>query len=197
MRELNGHTGIRQLLRHHGLCPGFLLKRDDIVGKFIFLGVISHIEQTKRHLTQTSVCHIVVAALDDAADQFIGEGFSRLVMEGEGAQELLFDGEVLHELRGQFDKVPPHIRATQTLETGVGKHAVQRMTELVEEGLYFAQRQEGWFLFRRLGEIHHHTDMRTDILALAVDPLTLVFRHPCPTLLALARMEVGIEDSQK
>ena len=118
-------------------------------------------------------------------------------MEGEGTQELFFDGEVLHELRGQLDEVPPHIGATQTLETGIGKHAVQRVTELVEEGLHLTQCQQGRFLLRRLGKVHHHTDLRTNILALTVDPLTLIFCHPCPTLLAFARMEVGIEYCQE
>ena len=38
--------------------------------------------------------------------------------------------------------------------------------------------------------------MRTDVLPLAVDILALVFGHPGASLLAFARMKVGIEDSQ-
>ena len=68
MRELNGHTGVRQLLCHHSLRPGFLLKWDDIVSKRFLLCIISHVEQAKRHLSQTGISHIVVAALDDAVD---------------------------------------------------------------------------------------------------------------------------------
>ena len=39
--------------------------------------------------------------------------------------------------------------------------------------------------------------MRADVLALAVDELSLIFCHPCTALLALAGVEVGIEDSQE
>ena len=38
--------------------------------------------------------------------------------------------------------------------------------------------------------------MGSDIHAFPVDPLPLELRHPCPTLLSFARMEVGIEHSQ-
>ena len=197
MRELNGHTGVRQLLCHHSLRPGFLLKWDDIVSKRFLLCIISHVEQAKRHLSQTGISHIVVAALDDAIDQFVRNRLTRLIMEGEGAQEFLFDGEVLHELRGQLNKIPPYIRSAQALETGIGQHAMQRMAKLVEEGLHLAQCQQGRFLLRGFCEIHDHADMRTYILALTVNPLPLVFCHPGTTLFTLSGMEIGIEDSQE
>ena len=63
----------------------------------------------------------------------------------------------------------------------------------MEEGLHLTQCQQGRLLFRRFREVHHHTHMRTVVHSLAVDPLTLVFRHPGPTLLTFSRMEVGIE----
>ncbi len=62
-------------------------------------------------------------------------------MEGEGAEELLLDGEVLHKLRRQLDEIPPHVGAAETLETGVGKHPVEGVSELVEEGFHLAQCQ--------------------------------------------------------
>ena len=70
------------------------------------------------------------------------------------------------------------------------------MAELVEEGFYLAQCQQGRLVGCRLGEVHHHADMRTDVLALLVDELSLVFCHPCTSLLAFAWVEVGIEYSQ-
>ena len=95
----------------------------------------------------------------------------------------------------------------ETLETGVGKHTVQGVSELVEEGLYLAQRQQGGFLGRGFGEVHHHRDMGTDILHIiwtegllcieAFLPLALIFRHPGTGLLALTGMEVGIEDGEE
>ena len=59
-------------------------------------------------------------------------------MEGEGAQELLFYGVVLHELRRQLHKVPQHVGARKTLEARISEHAVQRVAKLVQEGLYLA-----------------------------------------------------------
>ena len=81
-------------------------------------------------------------------------------MEGKGAQELFLYGIVLHELRGQFHEVPPDIGTAETLETGVGKHAVQRVAELMEECLHLTQCQQGRLVLRRFGEVHHHTHMR-------------------------------------
>ncbi len=67
------------------------------------------------------------------------------------------------------------------------------MSKFVEEGFYLAQGEQGWFIICGLGEVHHHTDMWTYVLALSCDPLSLVFGHPCATLLAFAGMEICIE----
>ncbi len=127
-------------------------------------------------------------------------------MEGEGAEELLLDGEVLHKLRRQLDEIPPHVGAAETLETGVGKHPVEGVSELVEEGLHLTQRQQGGLLGCGFGEVHHHRNVGTDILAViwaegllcieAFLPLALIFRHPGTGLLSLTGMEVGIEDGE-
>ena len=197
MRELHRHTGVGQLFAQDGFLPRLLLEGDDVVSKLVLLGVVGHIEQTKRHLAQATCCRHEVATLHNAADEFVRQGLARLIVEGKGAQELLLHGVVLHELRGQLHKVPPHIGTTETLETGVGKHAVQRVTKLVEEGLHLAQRQQRRLLCRRLREVHHHRNMGTHIHALPVDILSLILGHPCPTLLTLAGVEVGIEHSQE
>ena len=117
-------------------------------------------------------------------------------MEGEGAQEILLYRIVFHKLGWQLYEVPPYIGARKTLETGVGKHAVEAVTKLVEEGLYLAQGQEGWLLGGRLGKVHYHAHMRAHIGALVIYPLSLELCHPGTSLLALAREEVGIEDCQ-
>ncbi len=66
----------------------------------------------------------------------------------------------------------------------------------MEESLHLTQRQQGRLLVGRLRQVHHHADMRTVVLTLAVNPLSLIFGHPGTTLLAFAGMEVGIEYSQ-
>ena len=74
---------------------------------------------------------------------------------------------------------------------------MQRVAKLVEEGLHLAQSEQRRLLRGGLGEVHHHRHMRTHVLALLVDILSLILGHPCPTLLAFAWMEVGIEHSQE
>ena len=123
-------------------------------------------------------------------------------MERKGLQKLLLHRIVLHKLRGQLNEIPEHIGAREALKAGVGKHAVQRMAELMQEGLNLAQGQQGGLVFCRLGEVHHHRHMRAHIfvgftmLAL-LDILSLIFRHPGSALLAFARIKVGIEHSQE
>ena len=117
-------------------------------------------------------------------------------MECEGAQEFLLHSVVFHKLRRQLNEIPPYIGTAEALESGVGKHAMKRMSELMKECLHLAQRQQSRLFGSRLSQIHHHAYVRTYVHALAVNPLTLEFGHPCTALLALARMEVGVEHSQ-
>ena len=118
MRELHSHTSICSGLLPGDLrlCPCFLLEGDDIFSERLLLGIVRHVEQSEAHLSETGgSCH-EVPALDNPLDQVVGNGLAGLIMEGECSEELLFHRIVLHELRGQFHEVPPHIRAAQTLE---------------------------------------------------------------------------------
>ena len=125
VRELHRHAGVLHLFADDGFLPGVFLKRLDIVRKGVLLRVVGHVEQSERYLSQTGRCCHEVTAFDDACYQFVGEWFSRLVVEGEGAQKFFLYGEILHELRGQFHEVPPHVGAAETFEACVGEHAVQ------------------------------------------------------------------------
>ena len=51
MRELHRHTGVGQLRHHHCLLSGTLLEGDDVVGKFILLRVVGHIQQSEGDLS--------------------------------------------------------------------------------------------------------------------------------------------------
>ena len=197
VRKLYRHTRVGQLLAKDGFLPGFLLEGDDVVREFVLLRIVCHIQQSERYLTQTGRCRHEITALDDAVDEFVGQWFTRLIVEGEGPQEIFFDGEIFHKLRGQFHEVPPDIRAAQRLETRVGKHAVQRVAKLMQECLYLAQRQQGGLVLRRFRQVHHHRDVWTDVFTFSVDILSLILRHPRSALLAFARMEVGIEDGEE
>ena len=67
----------------------------------------------------------------------------------------------------------------------------------MEEGLHLTERQQCGLVVCGLREVHHHTDMRTYVLTFFIYILSLVFRHPCPTLLTFAGMEIGIEHCQE
>ena len=197
MRKLHRHTRVGQLFAKDGFLPGFLLEGDDVVREFVLLRIVCHIQQSERYLSQTGRCRHEVTALDDTVDELVGQWLACLIVEGESAQKVLFYGEILHKLRRQFHEVPPDIRAAQRLETCVGKHAVQRVAKLMQEGLHLAQRQQGGFVLRRFRQVHHHRDVWTDVFTFSVDILSLIFRHPRTALLAFARMEVGIEDGEE
>ena len=98
VRELYRHAGVGQLLCDDGIFPGVLLEGDDILGEWFLLCVVSHVEQAEAHLSHTGVSHIEVAALLDALDKLVRDGFTGLVMEREGVKEFRLYGVVLHEL---------------------------------------------------------------------------------------------------
>ena len=196
MAELHRHAGVGKLFGHHRLRPCLLLKLHDVLLKRVFKSVISHVEKPEAHLPHAAVGGIVVAALHYAVDEFIWQWLARLIMEGEGAQEFLFHGVVFHKLRGQLHEVPSHVGSAQALKAGIGEHAVQRVSEFVQECLNLAQGEQCRFLVGGFCEVHHHAHVRTYVHSLAVDELSLVFGHPGSALLALAGMEVGIEYRQ-
>ena len=98
VRELYGHAGVGQLLAQDSLLPSLLLVGDDVLVKSFALGVVSHVEQSERHLSQAGCGNHEVAAFGDAPDQLVRQWLSRLIVEGEGAQEVFLNGKVLHEL---------------------------------------------------------------------------------------------------
>ena len=197
VRKLHRHTRVGQLFAKDGFLPDFLLEGDDVVREFVLLRIVCHIQQSERYLTQTGRCRHEVTALDDAVDELVGQRFACLIVEGERAQEIFFDSEILHKLRRQFHEIPPDICATETLETRIGKHAVQRVAKLMQESLHLTQGQQCGFVLRRFRQVHHHRDVWTDVFTFSVDILSLIFRHPRTALLAFARMEVGIEHSEE
>ena len=73
---------------------------------------------------------------------------------------------------------------------------MQAVSEFVEESLHLAQCQQRRLLGSRFREVHHHANVWSHVLPLLVNPLSLIFRHPCSALLSLARMEVGIEHGE-
>src|SRR5574344_91473 len=131
MTELYGHACVCSLFSEDGFCPCFLFKLHDIFIKRLFLCVVCHVQKAETHLAQTCPCHIEVAAFNDFGNQFVRDGFACLIMERKRAQEILFDGVILHELRGEFYEIPPNIGSAETFKPCIGKHSMQRMPEFM------------------------------------------------------------------
>ena len=98
MGELHRHARVFQLLAQDGFPPGLFFKVDDVGSELVFLRIVSHVEQTERHLSEAGRGRHEVAAFHDALYQFVGQRLPCLIMEGEGAQEFFLYGKVLHKL---------------------------------------------------------------------------------------------------
>ena len=69
---------------------------------------------------------------------------------------------------------------------------MQGMTELVQEGLYLAQSEQGRAFLGGFGKVHYYGHNGTHVLTcLVLHPLFAVCGHPCPRLLVGTGMEVG------
>mmetsp|Transcript_6694 Transcript_6694/g.16117 ORF Transcript_6694/g.16117 Transcript_6694/m.16117 type:complete len:507 (+) Transcript_6694:437-1957(+) len=130
----------------------------------------------------------------------LGQRLPRLVMLGEGVEGLAVVAPVLHELRGELDRVPLHApdAAHQAL-LDVGEHVLERMAALVEERLDLAEGHEGGLPADRGRLVADHVGGREadsgpgpgEALGLA-DYLI----HPCTSAL-LRRAGVGVEVEER
>ena len=66
----------------------------------------------------------------------------------------------------------------------------------MEECLDFTKAKQCRLVGCRLRKAHDEACMRTYIGSVTLNPLTLVFCHPCSVLLAFAWIEVNIEQSE-
>ena len=141
VRELYAHVCVRNGRQQLRAAHSFALEVLDVVRKRFGKGVVGHVEHTETELSNASIATIEVAALTDALNEFVGQRRSCFVVKGKGMEELWFDGEVLHQLRGQFHEVAQDVCAAQALVMHLREDAVQGMTELVQESFHLAQSQ--------------------------------------------------------
>lgn len=74
---------------------------------------------------------------------------------------------------------------------------MERVAELMEEGLDLIGRKKRGPGGGRLCEVHHYGDVRADMFTLRGDLLAAEFSHPRTGALAVAREEVGVDDSEE
>ena len=118
--------------RSHG-CP---LKDHNIAIKRFPEGVPGHVKKPEAELPHASITLVIGQRLLQFYQQFIRDLLSCLPVCSPGVEPLFLPCPVLQYLRRQLHKIALHVGACQALIGAVRQHAVQRMTELVEEGVH-------------------------------------------------------------
>ena len=155
-----------------------------------------HVGHAERELAHVGVGRQVVLRRHDALDQLGGHRLARLIVDGPQVEELLLGGPVLHNLRRELDEVAVDVRAGERLVGTLAQHAVQRVAELVEEGLHLVKGQQRGLRLGGLREVHHQRHQRAGLFA--VDHLrTAVLGHPGARVLRGAGEEVEVEHRQE
>ena len=134
---------------------------------------------------------MVVVRGFDFFNQVFGHLFAGLIVFGKRIQELFLAEEVLIELRRQFHEVARHVCTGLRRIIAAGKHTVQAVTKLMQEGLCLVIREQSGLGFRCASKVHYVYDMRTMVF-LAQFELRLEVVHPCTTTFAVPRVEVAI-----
>ena len=159
----------------------------------IQVAVHSHVEQGKLDLTHHLHGRLEIARLDHFLIQRLRQGRAGFEMFRQHIQRLPFPTPVLHELTGQFHRIPFHaVDAGHARVIHEREHVVQAMTELVEQGGDFVVREQrrlaiNWRIeiAGEVGDRYLHT------LRVALARLALV--HPRTASLVRARVQIHIE----
>ena len=155
-----------------------------------------HVGQAERQLTHVQVGGQIVLRRDNALHDFGGNRLAGLVVHGPQVEEFLLGSPVLHDLRRKLHEVAVNARAGLRLVFALAQHAVQGVSELVEESLQLVERQQRRRGLGGFGEIHHQRHQRTGLLAV-LDLRAAEFGHPRTRTLRLAGEEVEVEHGHK
>ena len=80
---------------------------------------------------------------EKAFQQFVREGFARLMVAREEVESFTFPAPVLHDLRRDLDPVPRDVHAAARGDLHPGAGVVQQVAEFMEEGADFTMREQG------------------------------------------------------
>ena len=111
------------------------------------------VERREPDLTHLGVCAAKVAGAVHLREQIVRDRFACLVVPGEQVQGLALPAPVLHDLRRELDPVPRDVRAGQALDFDSAQQVVQQVSELVEDRLDLAMRQQGRAARRRRRQV--------------------------------------------
>ena len=156
----------------------------------------SHVGQPERELTHVGVGRQIVLRGHDLLHQLGGDRLARSVMHGPAVEILFLRRPVLHDLRRQLHEVAVDARAVQRLVLALGQHAVQRVSELVQECVELIESEQRRRGLGRFGEVHHQRHQRTRLLAV-LDARAAELGHPRARTFRLAGKEIEIQHGQK
>src|SRR5581483_2094297 len=96
--------------------------------------------------------------------QVLRNGLAGLIVPCDEVQGFTLPAPVLHNLRWQFHEVPRYVRAALASHFGLAQPAMQQVSELVKDGLYFTMGQKSWRLANWRGQVPtDRPGMRLDI----------------------------------
>src|ERR1700677_1278236 len=93
-------------------------------------------------------------------DERLGHRFAGFIVEREAAQHLRLLNPVLKNLRGKLDKVAGDVGSGNTGIDDVGQHAVQGVTEFMEQSARVVDAQKTGLAVAAPSEVHHIDDDR-------------------------------------
>ena len=105
-----------------------------------------HIEIAEAELTCASVCCVVGLRSVHLVEQLLRQTLTCLIVLCKGIQELFLVDEVLVELARQLHKISRHISTALRSILAAGQHAMQTMTELMQERTHLIIRKERRFV---------------------------------------------------
>ena len=186
--DLCGHLQARQRVTLGGV---------DVEGRGIHAGHHVHIEVDERAGEELHgrEALVEVARRHQAIEQRLGDRLAGLVMDGEPRQDRRLSEPVLVDLRRQLHEIGRHGGAGDTREGDIRQQAVQRVAELVEQGLRVVVGQKcrlarGGLV--EIADVQHDRSTHTAELALVAEAA-----HPRARLLRGAREEITVEETDQ
>ena len=177
----------------HGLClEGIDI---EVVGRGQL--VVVHIEDRRGEQFGGNESLVEGGGTIDFRNEAVGHDLARLVVESVGLHDLGAVAVVLHELGGQFDEVSRRVGACEGFVGCLREESVERVSELVEEGLHIVHAEQRGVALSRFVEVTDIDDYRAMVNPVGIHILMADIVHPCAGAFACAGKIVGVEDTDE
>ena len=118
-------------------------------------------------------------------------------MLGEAVKAFTVPTEILHDLGGEFHKVPGDIHPIEGFDFHVAQQMMQQVPELVKHGLYLGMRKEGRLAIDRRRHIPtNQTKMRLPVAPAGGRQTSFEIVHPCSAALGIAGVPICVKRAE-